>query len=145
VCRQLKANVETRDIPIIFISVDTEVEERVTGFQLGAVDFISKPFQQRELLARVKTHLALRQAQEQLLRQTTDLLLANEKLLVEVEERKQVEIARQRVTEELVAKRAELQTVITATFDAIIAINHQGLVTVFNPPPKACLAGRLPT
>lgn len=93
VCRCLKDRQETRDIPVIFISASTEAEERVMGLQLGGVDFITKPFRKDELLARVQTHLVLRQAQRQLERQTTELLLANEQLLVKSEERKQVEIA----------------------------------------------------
>jgi PAS domain S-box-containing protein len=66
VCRRLKAQPETREIPVIFISAVTDVEERVEGFALGAVDFITKPFQREELLARVKTHLDLRRLQTRL-------------------------------------------------------------------------------
>lgn len=58
VCRQLKSDGRTKDIPIIFITaMDTE-RERVKGFEAGAVDYIVKPFYPQELLARVKTHLA---------------------------------------------------------------------------------------
>src|SRR5580658_10489182 len=53
VCRRLKACNETRDIPLMFISAATQVDERVAGFALGAVDYITKPFQREELLARV--------------------------------------------------------------------------------------------
>jgi diguanylate cyclase (GGDEF)-like protein/PAS domain S-box-containing protein len=60
VCRQLKSQAKTRNIPIIFISVIMDFEEKVKGFGLGAVDYISKPFQRDELLARVRTHLELR-------------------------------------------------------------------------------------
>ena len=59
VCRRLKAQEETRKIPVIFISGLMGLDEKVKGFQLGAVDFISKPFQREELLARVRTHLEL--------------------------------------------------------------------------------------
>ncbi len=59
VCRRLKAQEVSRHIPVIFISVVTDLDERVKGFGLGAVDFISKPFQREELLARVRTHLEL--------------------------------------------------------------------------------------
>lgn len=63
VCRQLKMNEETRDIPVIFISALEEVVDRVTAFEAGGVDFISKPFHAEEVLARVRTHLALRNLQ----------------------------------------------------------------------------------
>jgi DNA-binding response OmpR family regulator len=59
VCQRLKAHPETRDIPLMFISTSHEVEGRVEGLQLGAVDFISEPFRSAELLARVRTHLEL--------------------------------------------------------------------------------------
>ncbi|TAK31305.1 MAG: hybrid sensor histidine kinase/response regulator [Chloroflexota bacterium] len=59
VCRRLKSCEESRDIPVIFISAVAALEDRVEGFALGAVDFVSKPFQREELLARVRTHLEL--------------------------------------------------------------------------------------
>ena len=59
-CRQLQANPATKDIPIIFITALTEAEEKLKGLTLGAVDYITKPFQQEEVLARVKLHLKLR-------------------------------------------------------------------------------------
>ena len=91
VCRQLKAREETRDIPIIFISASTEAEERVVGFQLGGVDFVTKPFRKDELLARVQTHLELSQLRRRLTQQTIDLQLVNDQLLQEIEGRKRVE------------------------------------------------------
>ncbi len=84
VCRRLKASDVTRNIPLMFISASTEVEERVAGLALGAVDYISKPFQREELLARVRTHLELGQLrahlEEQVSQRTTELRAANERL-----------------------------------------------------------------
>lgn len=59
VCRRLKQNPDTQEIPVIFLSGLSDLDDRVQGFQLGAVDFVTKPFQREELLARVKTHLEL--------------------------------------------------------------------------------------
>ncbi|HCE67012.1 MAG: hypothetical protein A2X82_03785 [Geobacteraceae bacterium GWC2_55_20] len=59
VCRCLKADEATRGIPVIFQSAATDLADRLEGLRLGAVDYISKPFQREELLARVKTHLEL--------------------------------------------------------------------------------------
>jgi response regulator RpfG family c-di-GMP phosphodiesterase len=59
VCRRLKAQPETRDIPVIFVSAASEMGEKIQGFELGAVDYVTKPYERRELLARVKTHLEL--------------------------------------------------------------------------------------
>ena len=63
VCKRLKQDERTRDIPIIFISALQEVQDRVQGFEAGGVDFITKPFQEEEVLARVRTHVELRNMQ----------------------------------------------------------------------------------
>jgi PAS domain S-box-containing protein len=88
-CR-LKALETSRDVPIIFISGANELEERVKGLTLGAVDYICKPFQREELLARVRTHLELGRLRNQLnrevLERTAELNKTVERLL-ESEER----------------------------------------------------------
>ncbi|MBI9085842.1 MAG: response regulator [Desulfobacterales bacterium] len=60
VCAALKADTHLQDVPVIFISALDEVTDKVKGFSAGGVDYISKPFQTEELLARVETHLILR-------------------------------------------------------------------------------------
>jgi PAS domain S-box-containing protein len=65
VCEHLKADKRTRDIPIIFISALNEVLDKVKAFSIGGVDYITKPFQFEEVLARVETHIALRNLQKQ--------------------------------------------------------------------------------
>ena len=60
VCKELKENKKTREIPVIFLTAKTEMEDVITGFQRGAVDFITKPFHSAELLARVRTHAELK-------------------------------------------------------------------------------------
>ena len=66
VCEQLKAHEKTRDIPIIFISALNETFDKVKAFSVGGVDYITKPFQTEEVLARVETHLKLHELQRQL-------------------------------------------------------------------------------
>jgi signal transduction histidine kinase len=68
VCTRLKAEESMRDTPIIFLTAKTEIDDIVKGFQLGAVDYVTKPFNGAELLSRVKTHLELRSAREELKR-----------------------------------------------------------------------------
>jgi PleD family two-component response regulator len=65
-CAKLKANLETASIPIIFITALSDVESKVKGFAVGGVDYITKPFQEKELLARVETHLQLRKLNQSL-------------------------------------------------------------------------------
>jgi signal transduction histidine kinase/HPt (histidine-containing phosphotransfer) domain-containing protein len=67
VCRRLKLSHKTEDIPVIFLTAKTDTEDIVKGFSLGAVDYIIKPFRKEELLARVRTHLKLRQSEKSLI------------------------------------------------------------------------------
>jgi signal transduction histidine kinase len=66
VCRALKASEKTRDIPVIFVSGLDDERAKVKGFEIGAVDYVTKPFQAGEIAARVRTHLALRRLQRRL-------------------------------------------------------------------------------
>ena len=69
VCTRLKADPETRDIPVIFLTGQTEIEDETRGFDVGAVDYIHKPFSPAVVKARVQTHLVLRGIREQLAQQ----------------------------------------------------------------------------
>lgn len=66
VCERLKQSPETQNIPVIFISALNSSDDRLKGFELGGVDFISKPFHRKEVLSRVKTHISLYNVQHQL-------------------------------------------------------------------------------
>jgi two-component system, NtrC family, sensor kinase len=85
-CRRLKLNEITRDIPVIFMTALTDMKSMVTAFDVGGVDYISKPFQMEEVLARVNTHLSLRAMHRQLSSQ-------NLALQHEVETRRQAQDA----------------------------------------------------
>jgi len=64
VCQLLKEDQRTRDIPVIFISGLDDVVDKIKGFAAGGVDYITKPFQAGEMLARMETHLTLRRLQK---------------------------------------------------------------------------------
>jgi DNA-binding response OmpR family regulator len=66
VCIEIKNNAELRDIPIIFVTAKTETEDLVRGFEAGAVDYVIRPYKRAELLARVKTHLELKKARDEI-------------------------------------------------------------------------------
>ncbi|MBD2127999.1 PAS domain S-box protein [Microcoleus sp. ZQ-A2] len=72
-CRRLKADQATAEIPVIFMTALAETVDKVKGFSLGAVDYITKPFQQEEVLARVQAHVSLRHLTQQLREQNTQL------------------------------------------------------------------------
>ncbi|MGB8644997.1 MAG: response regulator, partial [Anaerolineae bacterium] len=99
VCTALKENPATREIPIIFISALDETRDKVKAFTIGGVDFVTKPFQIEEVLARVQTHLTLRNLQRQLQE-------ANAALEQRVQER----------TAELVALNATLERFVPREF-----------------------------
>jgi len=72
-CTRLKADPQTRDIPVIFISALDHVIDKVKAFAVGGVDYVTKPFQPAEVLARVQTHLALRRLQRDLEQRNAEL------------------------------------------------------------------------
>lgn len=80
VCAQLKADERTHDVPVIFVSAAGEVLDKVKAFSVGGVDYITKPLQMEEVLARVRTHIALRTAQKQLEGKNAQLAQHNQKL-----------------------------------------------------------------
>ncbi len=104
VCHILKENPQTKAIPVLFMSALNETEDKVKGFEAGAVDYITKPFQFPEVLARVQTHLTLRTLQKGLeeanrtlearvAERTKSLSEANQALEKEVTERKMIAMA----------------------------------------------------
>ena len=91
VCQKLKDSEITKDIPIIFISALDDVLEKVKAFQVGGVDYITKPFQIEEVLARVESQLSLRSLQSKLQQQARELHDRNALLEQEIAERKRAE------------------------------------------------------
>ncbi|MBE9186223.1 response regulator [Microcoleus sp. LEGE 07076] len=91
VCEKLKKNENTKDIPVIFISALDDVMEKVKAFQVGGVDYITKPFQVEEVLARVESQLSLRSLQSKLQQQARELHDRNSRLQQEIAERQQAE------------------------------------------------------
>lgn len=86
VCKQLKQDPNARDIPVIFLSALDDVEDIVKAFQVGGVDYITKPFQTEEVLARIRNQLTIQKL-------TKQLSVQNQHLLQEIEERKKFEQA----------------------------------------------------
>ena len=95
VCRRLKSKEKSRNVPVIFISAHGETAKKVEGFKAGGVDYIAKPFEREEVLARVGAHLRLRELTERLEQEvnqrTAELILANQQLREQIAERRRVE------------------------------------------------------
>ncbi|MDM8561570.1 hybrid sensor histidine kinase/response regulator [Candidatus Parabeggiatoa sp. HSG14] len=77
VCKKLKQETATKEIPVIFLSARSEKEDIIKGLELGAVDYVSKPFNLKELIARVQTHIELKTAKEALNQKIEELKQAN--------------------------------------------------------------------
>jgi len=133
VCRRLKQDKRTRDVPVIFIRELKDVKDKVSGFEAGGVDFISKPFQEEEVLARVKPHLELRTLPFKLNTMVSDrtaqLKKANEALKQEISDRKQAE-------EALQESEKKLRLLLDSTAEAIYGLDIDGNCTFAN---TACL------
>lgn len=107
VCQHLKSEPKTREIPVIFISAKDEVFDKVNAFAVGAVDYISKPFQFEEVLARIESHLTLRNLQKQLKEQ--NVLLQEEirnRLAVEKTLHEKNQILQQEISTRLAVEKA---------------------------------------
>ena len=122
VCRELKADPSTRDIPVLFMTSLASVEHKVKGFQAGAVDYLTKPLQVEEVMARVGTHLKLHAVQKRLEEQNAQLDRHREELEQRVAER----------TEELSAREREFRTLAENLPDNVARYDRQCRLVYMN-------------
>lgn len=85
-CKRLKRNLATCDIPVIFMTAYSDTNSKVKGLNIGAVDYITKPFHQEELLARIKTHLQLRNLTKTLEKRVAERTAALSRALKDLQE-----------------------------------------------------------
>ena len=85
-CEHLKDSQETRDIPVIFLTAKIESEDIVKAFELGAVDYVIKPFNAKELLVRINTHLELKFAHEKIKKSEQELRMVNAEIIAQRDE-----------------------------------------------------------
>jgi two-component system sensor histidine kinase/response regulator len=76
-CEKLKSFDEYKDIPVIFLTGKVNVKDKVKGFEVGGVDYVTKPFNEQELIARIQTHIELQRARNQIERQAENLKQSN--------------------------------------------------------------------
>jgi diguanylate cyclase (GGDEF)-like protein len=100
-CRRLKQEEATKDIPVIFMTALSDTPYSVKGFEVGAVDYVTKPIRQEEILARVKTQLSMRKMYDELKEKSRILNLKNAQLQDEVRKREQAEAELRKANEML--------------------------------------------
>jgi DNA-binding response OmpR family regulator len=91
VLRRIRSGAINASVPVLVLSVSEEAADRIIAFTLGAVDYISKPFQREELLARVDTHFELSRLRKQLESQAAEMRISNEQLGSELARRVRTE------------------------------------------------------
>jgi two-component system sensor histidine kinase/response regulator len=101
-CRKLKAHEATKNIPVIFMTALSDIDDKITAYKLGGVDYVTKPFHAEEVLARINTHLSLQAMRRQLQAQ-------NRQLQQEIAVRQQAEAVLAQRSDELVRSNAELE------------------------------------
>lgn len=142
-CRRLKADEQTRDIPVIFMTIVTRTEDKVRGFAAGGVDYITKPFQHEEVLARVATHLRIRELTQKLeeanasLEQrveerTAALAETNIRLKEEIAERKKSEEERERLLHQIRQHAKEVQFIVDTVPEGMFLLSENGRVRLAN-------------
>ena len=105
VCQKIKAQPKFQDIPIIFLTVKRESEDIIKGFELGAVDYMTKPFNRKELISRVNTHISLKHSRDELARK-------NHELEMVLQARKKLEEEKDALTMEILRHQEHLEKMV---------------------------------
>lgn len=124
-CRRLKADAVTREIPVIFMTALSNPEDKVRGFEAGGVDYVIKPFHQEEVLARVATHIRIRELTTTLRERAADLARANTEIR-SLNERLRAE--NRQVNADLKAAEQNYQTLVEEITDGYFVLQDDRIV-----------------
>lgn len=152
VCRLLKKQPSTRDIPVIFMTARSEIEDKVAGFDVGAVDYVTKPLQIEEVIVRIKTHLELSNMRKRMVTQNAQLQRYREQLEQRVAERtRELSDSNQHLRAEIQERKAMAQrlkqsfefteSVINAIPDLLFEVDANGrYLNVWTQSPELLAA-----
>jgi signal transduction histidine kinase len=143
ICQRLKANEATKDIPVIFMTSLTGSEDKVKGFEVGAIDYVTKPLHQEEVLARITTHLRLRDLTLSLQEKNRQLELSSrterERLFEAVnQQREQLRALANRLTEIQEAERKQLARDLHDQLGQILTAISINLTAINDELPPEC-------
>ncbi len=139
VCRQLKVDAATREIPVIFISANEGTQSVVDGFHAGGVDYLSKPFKAEEVLTRLETHLKINQLSQALARKNSELSESNQKLAAEVQRRKSAEEAANQANQAKSAFLANMSHELRTPLNAILGYSEMVEEELASSPQSALI------
>ena len=139
-CRRLKANAATAEIPVIFMTSLASAEDKIKGFEVGAVDYVTKPLQQAEVLARITTHLRLRKVAQELQAQNVQLERSNkvekERLFAAVrQQRTQLRALTSQLTEVQERERRQLARELHDEMGQALTAIHMNLAAITKALP----------
>jgi signal transduction histidine kinase len=145
-CQRLKADEHTKDIPVIFMTSLTSPEDKVKGFEMGAVDYVTKPLHQEEVLARITTHLRLRDLTQDLQEKNRQLALSSRiersRLFEAVNQhREQLRALANRLTEVQEAERKQLARDLHDQLGQALTAISINLTAISTELPPDCAAG----
>ncbi|MBW4520277.1 MAG: response regulator [Scytolyngbya sp. HA4215-MV1] len=126
VCKRLKADEQTSNIPIIFLSAIEEVEGKIKAFSVGGTDYITKPFRVKEVLVRIEHQFQLLKLQKELQQQQVKLIQQNQQLQEEIRKRDRALNELQQAEEALQASEAELRGLFAAMTDVVLVLDSEG-------------------
>ena len=126
VCQRLKQDSKTKDIPVVFLSASNNVDDKVKGFEIGGVDYVTKPFQLKEVLVRVKSQLLIQSANHKI-KQLNQIL--QEQFAKEQHRTKALENVTNQLQEEILRRQeAEKQLVFEASHDSLTGLPNRKLL-----------------
>ena len=127
-CLRLKQNENTREIPVIFMTALTDEMDKIRGFEVGGVDYLTKPLQYQEALLRIETHLKIQKLQQQLKTQNFQLGQQNIRLQQEIFDRKQAEKELQRTMQQIELAKQEWESTADSLSHLIFLLDEQGRI-----------------
>ncbi|MDA3838588.1 MAG: response regulator [Candidatus Delongbacteria bacterium] len=132
-CKKIKETDRYKKIPVLFLTIKTDSESIIKGFESGGVDYITKPFNPHELLARIKTHLKLTDIQKEL-EEKNDQLFEEIHLRLKAEEKlKKINSEQESIIEDRISDIKRLGIILEQTEEDIIITDLEGNITYVNP------------